>query len=92
MATISVRQPHTRGLEEVQQMASALAEQLREHYDLESHWADDRTVDFRRRGIRGRLQFDEREVSIELQLGMMVFPFKERVRRELERALTEQLG
>lgn len=73
-------------------MVAALAENLRSRYDLRATWLDENTIDFQRRGIRGRLHFNDSEVNVELHLGMMVSPFKERIRGELERALRERLG
>ncbi len=92
MASISICQGHSKSADEIRGMVEELAARLDSQYQLASQWRGDHCVEFRRSGIKGELSFDEREVRIELQLGMMVSAFKGKIRAELERSLREKLA
>jgi putative polyhydroxyalkanoate system protein len=73
-------------------MLDALAVKLSDRFEMKAHWRSDRELELKRSGIQGVLQLLEGEVKVDIQLGMMMKPFKSRIRDELSKAMAEKLA
>lgn len=91
MSTISVTQPHNKSVTDVRELVESLAQKLDERYQLKSRWSGDRQVELTRSGVTGLLEFDDREVRVNIKLGLMMSAFKSVIRDEVERAMRDKL-
>lgn len=92
MSKISLSQRHTKSDEEVRDMLNGLADKLSSRFDMKTRWRSDRELEVKRSGIEGVLQLLDGEVRVDIQLGMMMKPFKSRIRDELAKAMEEKLA
>lgn len=92
MSTISISQNHAKSEDDVREMLESLAEKLKHEYDVTAQWLSDRELELKRSGIEGRLTMLSGEVKVDLRLGMLMSPFKSKIRDELSRAMAEKLA
>ncbi|WP_372860598.1 polyhydroxyalkanoic acid system family protein [Spongiibacter sp.] len=92
MSTISLSQRHSKSEADVREMLEALAKKLDERYQLKARWLSERELELKRSGIQGVLQLLEGEVKVDIRLGMVMKPFKSKIRDELSRAMAEKLA
>ncbi len=92
MSTISLSQRHSKSESDVREMLEGLAEKLGERYEMKHRWLSDRELELKRSGIQGVLQLLDGEVKVDIRLGMMMKPFKSKIRDELSKAMAEKLG
>lgn len=92
MSKISLSQRHNKSDEDVRDMLNGLADKLSERFDMKTRWRSDSELEVKRSGIEGVLQLLDGEVKVDIQLGMMMKPFKSRIRDELSKAMAEKLA
>ncbi len=92
VSKISLSQRHSKSDADVREMLDALAVKLSDRFEMKAHWRSDRELELKRSGIQGVLQLLEGEVKVDIQLGMMMKPFKSRIRDELSKAMAEKLA
>ena len=92
MSTISISQRHAKSDDDVRQMLAAVAEKLKHEYDVHVQWLNDDELQLKRSGIEGRLVMLAGEVKVDIRLGMLMRPFKAKIRDELSRAMAEKLA
>lgn len=91
MSEIKYRQTHSKSLEEVRALLDELSTELQNRFDLKPVWHGDRQVSFKRKGISGELRFDESEVAVSIQLGLMMRAFKSTIEKEIRSAMQAKL-
>lgn len=91
MSVIEITRTHTMGVDAARIKADELAVGLSDRFDMNYHWQQD-VLKFRRSGVKGQLEVDERQVHIRLELGFMITPFKSRIEREIHSHLDNMDG
>ena len=83
MATIKVKRPHCLEPEEARSTVEKLANKLQEDLDAEYHW-EGTTLVFTRTGASGHIDIGDREVQVEVRLGMLLGPLKGKIQKTIE--------
>src|SRR5437762_3545419 len=90
MATINIHRQHTLGKEGARHAVERVAQQLRNRLQTAYHWDGDSLI-FSRSGADGRIEVDDREIAINIKLGLMLSPMKGIVEDQIERYLDQNL-
>jgi putative polyhydroxyalkanoate system protein len=88
MSDIIIRRQHGKSLAEARAAAEHMAAELREEFDLDYAWNGD-VMRFKRPGVAGELSLDEREVALNIRLGLLLFALKPAIEREVHRFFDE---
>lgn len=88
MSHIVVHRDHSLTLDQARQAAEALAAQLAERYDIAYHWQGD-ALHFERSGVSGHIALEPDKVRINVRLGFLLVPLKQRLEQEVHRYLDE---
>ena len=91
MSRIDVHAMHRMKLEDAQNAADQLAQDLARKFDIEYGWDED-TIVFERPGIHGTITIDAKEIRILAQLGLMLSMFRDRLEAEVRRYLAEHFN
>lgn len=91
MADILARKAHTLSLDEARKVAQQLADQLKDQFQLDSEWHGN-TLKFNRSGVKGHVQVSEKDVSIEISLGLMLKAFKGKIQAEVTKNLDKMFA
>lgn len=89
---ISLKKAHSRPEAEVRGLVDELATSLKQRYDVDTVWIDDRTVKIHHSRMSGKLILQPNMVSIEVKLGLLAGAFKNKIESELRKSLDEKLG
>lgn len=73
-------------LETAQHEADALAADLSEKFDIDYGW-DGNTLVFSRSGVEGTIEVNEKTVTVDARLGMLLFYMKPVIEQEIDRYL-----
>lgn len=90
MSRIQIRRPHSMDHEHALRVADELAREMTAHYDFEWHWEGER-LKLRRTGLKGVVAVNPGDIGVDLELGMMLRPFRGRIEQEVVRQLEEIL-
>ena len=71
--------------------AQKLAERLKEKLDAKFHWDGD-VLKFERTGASGKITVGDKDVRIEVDLGLMLRPMKSKVEEKIEQYLKEYMS
>lgn len=91
MSTIDIRRAHTLDPSHARQAAETLAEDLSRQFDVDYHWEGD-VLRFRRSGVKGQLTLSDSQLHVQLELGMLLRPFKSRIEQEIHSQLDQLTG
>jgi len=91
MSRVNIRQAHSRSLDEVREIVRKVADQLQRKSGLKSSWQTDDCVHFRRAGVGGELHIRPTEVTIDLDLGILLGAYARKIKQELQREMAERL-
>lgn len=86
--SIDIRKSHNKSLEEAQQIADELAQDLAEKFGIEYGWDGD-TIVFQRIGVHGEIDVDQEVVHVRARLGFLLSYLQPAVEREIHRYLDE---
>jgi putative polyhydroxyalkanoate system protein len=90
MPDISIRREHALGVRKAKIIMDKMAERLAEEYDLETQWEGD-MLRFRRGGIAGNMRVEDNLLEIDMDVGMMLRPFRGQIEEHLHTALDKML-
>ncbi len=90
MADIEIRQKHALRPDETRALAENIAERVNDSFPLQYHW-EGGSLHFRRRGITGRIDLEGSEVRVQVKLGWLLSPMKQRVEDQIREYLSEVL-
>jgi putative polyhydroxyalkanoate system protein len=90
LADIDIRQKHALRPEEARALAENVAAKVNKSFPIEYHWEGE-SLYFTRRGISGRIDLKESEVRIQVKLGLLLRPMKQRVANEIREYLSDVL-
>jgi len=88
MSDIMIRRRHGKSLTEARASAEHMAAELKDEFDLNYSWSGD-VMRFKRPGVAGDLAVDEREVTLNIRLGFLLFALKPPIQREIHRFFDE---
>jgi len=91
MAKIEIRRPHALTLAQAKKQASAMAAHLKEEFDLESNWDNDR-LHFKRSGVGGVMTVSGNDVHVLAELGFLVSFLKPKIESRLHAHFDEIFG
>ena len=89
--SIDIHKPHGKSLEEAQQIADDLAQDLADKFDIDYGWDDD-TIVFERFGVHGEISVDEDAVHVRAQLNFLFSYLQPKVEAEIHRYLDEHFA
>jgi putative polyhydroxyalkanoate system protein len=88
--TIRIRRRHGMRQEDARKRVETVAEELGRKLSADYHWESDDLV-FRRAGATGRIRVDAEHVDIQVQLGLLLRPLEDGIRRDIESRLDRAL-
>lgn len=91
MAKIEIRRPHALTLAQAKKQANAMAAHLKEEFDLESNWDNDR-LHFKRSGVDGVMTVSGNDVHVLAELGFLVSFLKPKIESRLHAHFDEIFG
>ncbi len=91
MSTVKVSHAHSLDNDELKTRVSEIADELGQHFKLESHWQDDSTIKFKRAGVSGTLTLSETQVDVNMKLGVMLGALKGPITKELKAQMEKRL-
>ncbi|MGY6630606.1 MAG: polyhydroxyalkanoic acid system family protein [Wenzhouxiangella sp.] len=86
--SINIRKEHNKSLEEAQQIADNLAQDLADKFSIDYGWDGD-TLVFQRMGVNGEIDVDEQAVHVKARLGFFLSYLEPAVEKEIHRYLDE---
>jgi putative polyhydroxyalkanoate system protein len=86
--SIDIKKNHNKSLEEAQQIADDLAQDLADKFSIEYGWDGD-TIVFERFGVHGEIDVDEQVVHVRAKLGFLLSYLQPAVEKEIHRYLDE---
>lgn len=90
MSKIHVKEKHSLGLETALKDAEKLAQMLADRFDAKYHWQQN-TLVFHRAGVKGELDVTEDTLEVNVELSLLMRPFKSRVEREIKDYFEQEL-
>ena len=91
MSLIHIRREHRLPRDRVKEQINGLAEELKARLEADYAWQDD-TLTFKRTGASGRIVVEDREVDVQIKLGMLLKPFRSTVEQAICDYLDEHLA
>lgn len=89
---IELKRAYQGGIETVKQRLTTLEGRLRSKYHLQTEWLDGNTLSLGAHGVRGRIELDEHELRVDLDLSAVLTPLRNRIEKELGRELEQVLA
>ncbi len=83
MSEITITRAHSLTPRKARLAAESVATRLKADFHLDYAWDDDHTLSFSRPGLRGRLTLERRQVTVQVQLGLLLSPLKPMLEREI---------
>ena len=90
MATVKVKRPHQLDPSKARQTVEQLAKKLQKELDAEYHWEGSSLV-FSRSGASGHINVGDKEVQVEIRLGMLLGPLKGKIQKNIEEEIDRHL-
>jgi putative polyhydroxyalkanoate system protein len=91
MSVISVQRGHERGLNAAKEEAELIAQDLSKKFGMNYRW-EYHELSFKGSGAKGKMECYETSLSIRLELGFMLRPFKSKIESEIHKYLDEFCG
>lgn len=86
--SIDIRKSHSMSLEDAQQVADDLAQDLADKFSIDYGWDGD-TIVFQRTGVSGEIDVDEECVHVRAELAILLTYLEPAVEKEINRYLDE---
>ena len=85
---IEIIHPHEPPRENAMAKAERIARKMRERYGVQYHWDGD-TLHFRHTMAQGRIEIEELETRVLMELGWLLLPFRNQVESEIRQYLDD---
>lgn len=89
MASIRIKQAFTMPYDELREGLDKLAEKLGDQYQLDCGWESDDRLCFSHSGADGKIEIGEKEIDLQINLGMLMSAFKGIIEREVHSFIDE---
>ncbi|MFZ0255379.1 MAG: polyhydroxyalkanoic acid system family protein [Gammaproteobacteria bacterium] len=90
MADIDIRHKHALRPAETRALAENIAARVNESFPIDYYWKGE-SLHFKRIGVSGRIDLEESEVRVQVQLGWLLLPMRQRVEDQIRGYLSEML-
>ena len=90
MFNIAVRRSHQLSLDQASRVANTIASELQAKYGIGSQWQG-AALHFTGHGLRGTLSLSPGLLSLEVELGLLMAPFRHSIGAAIERKLDKEL-
>jgi putative polyhydroxyalkanoate system protein len=90
MPNIHFQTAHHLTKESAKQKLDSVAQQLTNRLGATCHWQGDRLV-FDRSGANGSIDVSDKDVTVDVDLGMMLTPFKSEIEKQIKQQLQQSL-
>lgn len=91
MASIAIQRHHHLGRKRIRKLAKELAQTLEKDLDATCEWHGDE-LRFQRTGASGCVKVADDRVKVEVQLGLLLRPMKDRIAAQINEKLDSLLG
>jgi putative polyhydroxyalkanoate system protein len=91
MSDIKYVRSHALPLKQAKAVAQKTADDLAAEYDLVSEWDGD-VLHFHRSGVEGHMKVSADKIALDVKLGFLLRPFKQKFEQHIERHLDELLA
>lgn len=91
MASIQIKQPFTMPYDDLKAGLDELADRLGRQYQLDCGWESDDCLCFRRSGADGQVNIGDREIELNVKLGLMMSAFKSTIEKEIQGFIDEHI-
>ncbi len=91
MSEILIRRAHHTSQQKAKKIAEQIAERLAREYQLSSEW-EGNTLLFSRSGLQGALAVGDKELSLQVKLGLLMAALKGPIQQAVEAKLDELLA
>ena len=91
MAKIDVEFPHQKTDSEIEALISDLQTDVLEKYGLKGAWKGSK-FEVEGKGVKGQIESRNQTIYVSLKLGLLVSPFKDKIKNKLDEKLKQYLG
>lgn len=91
MAKICIRRAHSLPDQEVRRHVTALSEQLAAELAADYQWQGD-ALCFKHKGASGTIRLEQQAIQVDVQLGLLLRPFRGKVEGFITEYLDEHIG
>lgn len=92
MAKLDLDIPHSLSVEEAHARLDRMTPKLESDYGAECRWENDRSLLVARKGLSAKIDVQETQVHVHMDLGFLLGPLAGRIREGITRQLSELLG
>lgn len=92
MSGFRLSKTHSMPREELRETARALANRLESQHGMRARWQGEDVVAITGSGVEGRLSIDDRQVEVDVRLGLLASAFQGRLRAEIQRYLDDNIS
>lgn len=92
MPEIHIVRKHRLTARKAKAAAEEVAKSLRDEFSLNYEWRDVGTLVFRGIGVQGELALGRGEATIDVNLGLLLLPFRGSLEQEIHRYFDERFG
>lgn len=90
MASIHLVQPHNLGKAQARTKVEDVAQQVKNRLGADYHWEGD-SLKFDRSGVKGSIQVEDKDVVVDVDLGLMLGAFKGQIESQIKGYLQDTL-
>ena len=91
MPSIHLSTPHNLDVATAKQRVEKVASQLRNRLGVDYNWSGN-ALEFNRSGASGTILVEEKAITVDAEIGMMLMPFKSEIEKQLKQFLEEKLS
>ncbi len=92
MPTIEISRSHGLSLPEAHERIEKVGRKLAAKHGLSGNWTGEKRYEFKRTGVKGRVLLREGEVSVRVELSMLLAAIRGKVEQKLKESLAEEFG
>jgi putative polyhydroxyalkanoate system protein len=90
MPSIHLSTPHNLGAATARQRVEEVATQIKNRFGVTYNWSGN-DLRFNRSGINGTISVEDKAVTVDAEIGMMLTPFKGEIEKQLRQFMEEKL-
>jgi putative polyhydroxyalkanoate system protein len=91
VSVIRINRKHNMPLDQARQQVREVVDKLQRKIAADYTWNRD-TVSFKRSGASGRIKVDDRQIDVEVKLGLVLSPMRSSVEKAINDYLDENLA
>lgn len=91
MSVIRIKRQHNLPMDQARQQVRDVVARLQQKFDATYTWKDD-TVSFKRSGASGQISVDDKQIDVEVKLGLVLSPMRASVEKAIKDYLDENIA